>query len=165
MEREAPVSLLPGDGMNWNQRGFSPLKKHPKSETSVQSLFCSESWQRWWHPEPLPREPHSAWHQVPEPWPVSVSIWAQSRIIPLMLARCVCRYHKSLRKVIFGVWESSKMFPCKLMVIGSLFYVIPASEGFHRNTLLLGTRRNLSFELVREELKCTSFVHLYAMLL
>lgn len=40
------------------------------------------------------------------------------------------------------------------MVIASLFHVIPASEGFHRNAVLSDTRRNLSFELVREEFLC-----------
>jgi len=40
------------------------------------------------------------------------------------LARCVLRYQKNLREVIFGVWECSKNFPYKLMVAASSLHAI-----------------------------------------
>lgn len=91
---------------------------------------------------------------------MSGTIWALSRFILFMLARCVLGYQKRQREVTFGVRERSKIFPYKFLVIASLFYVIPAYEAFHRNALLLDPRGNLSFELVREELRSAFFVHL-----
>ena len=52
------------------------------------------------------------------------------------LARCVLRYQKTLREVIFGVWECSNIFPYKLMVAASSLYAVLAYERFERNVLL-----------------------------
>ena len=59
------------------------------------------------------------------------------------LARCVLRYQKNLKEAIFGIWECSKCFPCKLMVMSSLLYIVSVYESFHRYILLLDSTRNL----------------------
>ena len=53
-----------------------------------------------------------------------------------LVTRCVLRYQKSLREIIFLVWECSKIVPYKLMVIAH-----PISFSF---TLSSEARRNLS---------------------
>lgn len=93
------------------------FREKVKSRNSVQHLCCSELLQRrraaeWQHQAPSP-EPHSA----PQPRAtrasncvcehlcfVSIYFW-------YLLARCVLWYQKSLREVIFGVWECSEKFP------------------------------------------------------
>ena len=46
-------------------------------------------------------------------------------------------------KVIWGVWEHSKVFPYNLMVIASLLHALSAYESFHENSLLPDSGGNL----------------------
>lgn len=54
---------------------------------------------------------------------------------------------ENLREVIFWVSKCSKIFPYRLVVIASSLHAVSAHKGFHKNTLLLESRRNLYFQL------------------
>lgn len=55
------------------------------------------------------------------------------------LARCVSRYQKKPNN-----YSGGFIFPYKVIVIASLFYVISAYKRSHRNALLLGSGKDLS---------------------
>lgn len=46
-------------------------------------------------------------------------------------------------KVIWGIWEHSKVVPYNLMVIASSLYALSAYKGFHENSLLSDSGGNL----------------------
>lgn len=75
------------------------------------------------------------------------TVWVDLRFILIYfvhsLARCVLRYQKSLRGVIFWFGEHAKRLPYKLMVIPSSLYIISASKRFHRKVLLSDSQGNL----------------------
>ena len=69
------------------------------------------------------------------------------------LARCVLRYQKSFREVIFWFWEHLQFFPYKWVAIVSSLYAILAYKSFHRNALHLGIQGN---QYIRESDQETS---------
>jgi len=78
----------------------------------------------------LPWEPQ--WASQPPATRVQSSAQRHTYFISIyfvhLLARCVLRYQKILKKFISLVWECSKFFSYKLMIIASLLYTISAYE-------------------------------------
>ena len=82
-----------------------------------------------------------------------------------LLARSVLKYQKSLRKVILGVWKSSKIFLYKLIIVVSLLYAILAYDRFSKystfgwgcggNLYILGTMFNTFQSLFYQHTLCT----------
>lgn len=131
-------------------RGYSLLQKKAKEVKIVFSTCFTVSCYRGsttpWAVRVVPPSPFlgNCTQQLsiksPELWTMSerkhlcfISIYVLH-----VLARCVLKYQKSLRKVIFDIWECSKNFLYRLMAIASLFYAILGYKSFHRNALLLG---------------------------
>lgn len=57
-----------------------------------------------------------------------------------LLARCVLRYQKSLREVIFWVWKRSELFLYTFMVFVSSLYAISVYKRFQRHSLFSDSR-------------------------
>lgn len=63
-----------------------------------------------------------------------------------LLSRCVLRYQKTLWELIcVGSGNTKKMFPCRLMVIACLPYIILTYVSLNRKPLLLSSGKNLSW--------------------
>lgn len=73
-------------------------------------------------------------NKPPEPW---TSLWASVPYLKLFYASIsmICpKVAEKPKKGFFGVWEPSKNFPYKLMLIASLLYTVLAYERFHRKS-------------------------------
>ena len=120
-------TLVPVFANRKNSTEIFTSMKARKGKNNVQHLFCNEQLWR----QHVPRVARGT-HHAPS-LGATLSVSASSchsfelcehlcfiliRSVHLW-ARCVLRYQKRLREVIFGVWECSKFFPYKLMVTAS----------------------------------------------
>lgn len=88
------------------------------SKPSYQAVCTLSS--KWQHQSPSPGLHSSSQHQAAQTLNcVYEFLYFISMYIVHPLAGCGIQYHKTLREVIFCVWECSEVFPYKLMVIAS----------------------------------------------
>ena len=102
-----------------SKEDFPLYEKRPKAKIVFGVCFTTSHYRSSRHPSRemgptklLPQGAHSASPPSRQSFELSVSIGTSSpSIFVHLLARCVRRQQKSLREVIFGVWECLKMFP------------------------------------------------------
>ena len=137
-------------------RGFALLLENAKSENRVRCWFCRELLQRQqtMSSERGPvqlfsQELHSAsQHQAARALNcVSNHLCFISIDFAHLLARCVLRYHKSLRSY-FGGLGTLNIFPYKLMVIASSLYTISAYKRFHGMRCCPDSGGNLNIDIM-----------------